>query len=76
VSAVYESWAKESFEIATKIAYRNGGRLGFQRIGLWIARCVRLQSMAPTGVAQRSGHCVTSLIFIRVGPIAPPSTWS
>ena len=23
-----ESWAKESFEIATKIAYRNGGRIG------------------------------------------------
>src|SRR5262249_25673525 len=24
----FESWAKESFEIATKIAYRNGGRIG------------------------------------------------
>jgi len=35
----FESWAKESFEIATKIAYRNGERLGFQRVGLWIARC-------------------------------------
>ena len=23
-----ESWAKESYEIATKIAYRNGGRIG------------------------------------------------
>src|SRR5262247_2766708 len=27
----FESWAKESFEIATKIAYRNGGRIGTQR---------------------------------------------
>jgi len=24
----FESWAKESYEIATKIAYRNGGRIG------------------------------------------------
>jgi hypothetical protein len=23
----FESWAKESFEIATRIAYRNGGRI-------------------------------------------------
>jgi S1/P1 Nuclease len=29
----FESWAKESFEIATKIAYRNGGRIGSPRSG-------------------------------------------
>jgi len=27
-STDFESWAKESFGIATKIAYRNGGRIG------------------------------------------------
>src|SRR5882672_11988735 len=27
----FESWAKESFEIATKIAYRNGGLIGTPR---------------------------------------------
>jgi hypothetical protein len=27
----FKSWAKESFEIATKIAYRNGGRIGMPR---------------------------------------------
>jgi S1/P1 Nuclease len=27
-NADFESWAKDSFEIATKIAYRNGGRIG------------------------------------------------
>ena len=27
----FESWAKESFEIATKFAYRNGGRIGIPR---------------------------------------------
>jgi hypothetical protein len=34
----FESWAKESFEIATKIAYRNGGGLGFREMEIWIAR--------------------------------------
>jgi hypothetical protein len=32
-STDFESWAKESFEIATKIAYRNGGRIGSPRGG-------------------------------------------
>ena len=27
----FGSWAKESFEIGTKIAYRNGGRIGIPR---------------------------------------------
>jgi S1/P1 Nuclease len=27
----FESWAKESFEIATKIAYRNGGQIGIPK---------------------------------------------
>jgi hypothetical protein len=27
-STEFGSWAKESYEIATKIAYRNGGRIG------------------------------------------------
>jgi hypothetical protein len=29
----FESWAKESYEIATKIAYRNGGKIGSPRGG-------------------------------------------
>jgi hypothetical protein len=28
----FESWAKESFEIATKIAYRNGGLIGVREM--------------------------------------------
>jgi S1/P1 Nuclease len=32
-STDFESWAKESFKIATKIAYRNGGRIGTPRGG-------------------------------------------
>ena len=30
----FESWAKESFEIATKIAYRNGGPIGTTFAGI------------------------------------------
>jgi S1/P1 Nuclease len=30
-STGFEPWAKESFEIATKIAYRNGGLIGISR---------------------------------------------
>src|SRR5215472_13745631 len=32
-STGFESWAKESYEIATKIAYRNGGLIGAPRAG-------------------------------------------
>ena len=40
----FESWAKESFEIATKIAYRNDDESGFRKAGPWTARWLqRLQ---------------------------------
>ncbi len=29
----FDAWAKESYEIATKIAYRNDGRIGIPRGG-------------------------------------------
>jgi hypothetical protein len=32
-STDFDSWAKESFEIATKIAYRNDGRIGIPKGG-------------------------------------------
>jgi hypothetical protein len=32
-STNFEAWAKESFEIATKFAYQNGGRIGIPRDG-------------------------------------------
>jgi hypothetical protein len=34
----FESWAKESFEIATNIAYRNDGRIGIPKTVLSTAR--------------------------------------
>jgi S1/P1 nuclease len=41
----FESWAKESFEIATKIAYRNGGLIGIPRVGNM--DCTMVPAAAP-----------------------------
>jgi hypothetical protein len=38
-STDFQAWANESFEIATKIAYRNGGRIGIPKGGA-MATCV------------------------------------
>src|SRR5262249_32422340 len=48
-STDFESWAKESFEIATKIAYRNGGRIGAPRGGNRDCQTVATASVLPVG---------------------------
>ena len=45
----FESWAKESFEIATKIAYRNGGRIGSPRGGNADCTMVAAAPVLPAG---------------------------
>jgi S1/P1 Nuclease len=50
-STDFESWAKESFEIATKIAYRNGGRIGIPRPGNMDCTMVAAASVLPVGYA-------------------------
>ena len=45
----FESWAKESYEIATKIAYRNGGRIGFPKGGNKDCRDVQAAPVLPAG---------------------------
>ena len=44
-NADFEAWAKESFEIATKIAYRNDGRIGIPRGG---NKDCTMTAVAPT----------------------------
>jgi hypothetical protein len=44
-----ESWAKESFEIATKIAYRNGGRIGIPKGGNKDCGEVQVTPLLPAG---------------------------
>jgi hypothetical protein len=46
-STHFESWAKESFEIATKIAYRNGGRIGIPKAGAMDCTMVAAAPVLP-----------------------------
>jgi S1/P1 Nuclease len=48
-STDFESWAKESFEIATKFAYRNGGRIGSPRGGNMNCTMVAAALVLPVG---------------------------
>jgi hypothetical protein len=45
----FETWAKESFEIATKIAYRNGGPIGISRAGNKECTMVAAAPVVPAG---------------------------
>jgi hypothetical protein len=48
-SSSFESWAKESYEIATKIAYRNGGRIGIPRGASMDCTMVAAAPVLPAG---------------------------
>jgi S1/P1 Nuclease len=48
-STGFESWAKESYEIATKFAYRNGGRIGIPRGGNKDCTTVTVPPVLPSG---------------------------
>jgi hypothetical protein len=45
----FEVWAKESFEIATKFAYRNGGRIGIPKSVNKDCRDVQAAPVLPAG---------------------------
>jgi hypothetical protein len=45
----FESWAKESFEIATKITYRNGARIGILKAGAMDCAMVAAAPVLPVG---------------------------
>jgi hypothetical protein len=47
----FESWAKESFEIATKFAYRKGGRIGIPKNGAMDCTMVAAAPVLPAGYA-------------------------
>jgi S1/P1 Nuclease len=48
-STGFELWAKESYEIATKIAYRNGGRIGIPKGGATDCTMVAAVPALPAG---------------------------
>jgi hypothetical protein len=45
----FASWAKESFEIATKNTYRNGGRIGIPKAGAIDCTMVAAAPVLPMG---------------------------
>ena len=55
-NADFEAWAKESFEIVTKIAYRNGGRIGSPRGGNLDCTMVAAAPMLPAGYVVSAGR--------------------
>jgi hypothetical protein len=46
----FESWAKESYEIATKIAYRNDGRIGIPKGDNMDGTTVAAAPVLPAGM--------------------------
>ena len=52
----FESWAKESFEIATKIAYQNSGLFGKPRGGNKDCSTVTMAPMLPIGYVVIAKH--------------------
>ena len=48
-STDFKSWAKESFEIATKIAYRNDGKIGIPKGRNMDCTMVAAAPVLPTG---------------------------
>jgi hypothetical protein len=48
-NADFEAWAKESFEIATKFTYRNGGPIGTPRGGRMDCAMVAATPVLPVG---------------------------
>jgi hypothetical protein len=49
VGGDFESWAKESYEIAAKIAYRNGGRIGIPKGANMDCTMVAAAPVLPAG---------------------------
>src|SRR5262249_55882791 len=54
-NAGFDSWTKESYEIATKIASRNGGRIGTPRSGNADCAMVAAAPVLPAGYVVSAG---------------------
>jgi hypothetical protein len=55
----FESWAKESFEIATKFAYRNGGRIGIPKGRSMDCTMVTVAPVVPAGYVVSASRMLT-----------------
>jgi S1/P1 Nuclease len=64
MSTSFESWAKESFEIATKIAYRNGGRIGIPKAGAMDCTMVAAAPVLPVGYVSNASRIADRRIVL------------
>jgi hypothetical protein len=63
-STNFESWAKESFEIATKIAYCNGGRIGIPKGEKLNCAMVAAAPVLPVGYVVSAGRIADRRIML------------
>jgi hypothetical protein len=78
-STDFESWGKESFEIATKIAYRNGGRIGTPKGGNLDCVMVAAAPVLPAGtllIARRIADRRMILAGYRLADLLALTRWS
>jgi S1/P1 Nuclease len=55
----FESWAKESYEIATRFAYRNDGRIGIPKAGAMDCTMVAVAPALPVGYVVGASRIAT-----------------
>jgi S1/P1 Nuclease len=63
-STDFESWAKESLEIATKIAYRNGGQIGIPRGGAIDCTMISTAPVLPAGYVVNASRIADRRIIL------------
>jgi hypothetical protein len=64
VNTGFESWAKEIFEITTKIAYRNGQPIGIPRGGNKDCRDVQTAPVVPAGYVVNASRIADPRIIL------------
>jgi hypothetical protein len=74
-STDFESWAKESFDIATKIAYRNGGQIGGPRGGNMDCMMVAAAPVLPVGYVVNASRIADRRIMLAGYRLADLLTW-
>jgi hypothetical protein len=62
-----QSWAKESFDIATKIAYRNGGRVGIPKGGNMDCTMMAAAPVLPVGYVVSARRIADRMILAGYG---------
>src|SRR5215510_6341036 len=60
----FEAWGKESYEIATKIAYRNGGRIGIPKSGAMDCTVVAAAPVLPMGYVVNASRIADRRIIL------------